>query len=576
MQHLPKITERQIRSRCGDRSYGLGIEYYADNAIIDAKIEGGTLRARCRGSQGGPYRVWAKLGSKGIESADCSCPVGDGGHCKHTAALLLTWLRKPQKFTEAQSIDKSLADRTKEQLIALIKQMLRRQPDLEQLLSMPLPGSSPKGEAKPSTFRKQADSIFGEMTGEWGELDEVIDQLEAITDVGDTFLKQKNAASAAAVFEGVGSAVIEDYEFVEDYNGDLASFLQECCQKIGKCLKQIKDPKVTKRIVRFLLDVCEFDGEMGGISVSDDAVTVLDSLKGDERKLLIQCLEKAMEQSGGSNWAGWLLDLRKDELDDAVAIEFCRKHGLRGELIERLLKLDRGEEAAAEASHLDDYSLVRLEARFKQQGHADAFDQVMTERAQKSSHPEVLGWLKKRAEQKGDTAALLQLLQREFATHAGKEEYEKIQAAAVKLGKWDSVRPQLLKQLQTNHRTDLLVRIHLDEGRLDDALKLVNGKNYFGWPNVDLEVAKAAERVRPKAAIDIYRNQIDRDLRSRGREGYREAAKLLKRLRRTHENAGDPESFSKYMDGLRQKHARLRNFWEEVQAADVPADSGAV
>jgi uncharacterized Zn finger protein len=577
MENLPKLTERQIRSRCGDRSYGLGIQYYDKGAIIEPRVEGNTLKARCRGSQGGPYRVWAKLGSKGIESADCSCAVGDGGCCKHTAALLLTWLRKPEKFSEAESLDKNLANRSKDELIALVKQMLRRQPDLEPLLSMPLPGSTSKGQARPSTFRKQAVAVFDDMSGKWGELDGVVDQLEAITEIGDTFLKQKDVESAAAAFEGVGSAIAEAYESVEDHDGDLAALLQSCCENLGKCLEQIADPKVRKRILRFLFDVYQLDADAGGIGVSDDAFAVLNDLKDDERKQLIEWVEEVVQESAGSRWnAQWLLALRKDDLDDHTALELCRKHELREELIERLLKLGRGQEAAAEAARLEEYSLLRMEADFKRHGQSEAFDAIMMERARKSPHPGVLAWLRKRAKQNGDSAAMLQLSQREFAASPSKESYEAIQVLAVKLGKWESVRVELLKQLKGSHRTDLLARICLEEGRIDEALKLVKGNNSFGWPSADLEVAKAVERVRPRAAIEIYCKQIDLHMASRGREGYREAAKLLKRLRRTHENAGEPECFSKYMENLRQKYGKLRTFWDEVQAAEVLADSGAV
>ncbi len=61
------------------RSYERGVKYFKDEAIFDVRRQGGLLKARCHGSSGGPYRVWAKLDRRGFAGASCSCPVGLGG-----------------------------------------------------------------------------------------------------------------------------------------------------------------------------------------------------------------------------------------------------------------------------------------------------------------------------------------------------------------------------------------------------------------------------------------------------------------------------------------------------------------
>src|SRR5207248_10736176 len=140
MSTLPHLTARAVRAWVDDRSYDLGRKYYDDGALFDTRRQGSTLKAMCRGSSGGPYRVQAALGDDGVEKADCSCPVGDGGHCKHVAALLLAWARQPGSFREVEDTDAALQRRSKAELVALVKLMLRRQPELESLLETPLPG----------------------------------------------------------------------------------------------------------------------------------------------------------------------------------------------------------------------------------------------------------------------------------------------------------------------------------------------------------------------------------------------------------------------------------------------------
>src|SRR5262245_8008287 len=104
MTNIPKLTEAAIRKRTGDRSFGLGRSYFERGAIFDARRAGVTLKARCSGSRGEAYRVHATFNAKGVAAAECSCPVGDGGFCKHVAALLLTWIERPEEFSEAEEI----------------------------------------------------------------------------------------------------------------------------------------------------------------------------------------------------------------------------------------------------------------------------------------------------------------------------------------------------------------------------------------------------------------------------------------------------------------------------------------
>src|SRR5690242_19965733 len=113
MNSLPRVTEAQIRSRVGETSFARGREYFRSGAIYDARKQGRTLKAQCEGTSAPSYRLSVTFDEKGIAEADCSCPVGDGGCCKHVAALLLTWLDRPQTFVEVEEIGSSLERRSK-------------------------------------------------------------------------------------------------------------------------------------------------------------------------------------------------------------------------------------------------------------------------------------------------------------------------------------------------------------------------------------------------------------------------------------------------------------------------------
>ena len=137
METIRSIGKDEIRERVGERSFERGMQYFRSGAIFDTRLQGATLKARCHGSQGGPYRLEVTLNAEGVAHAHCSCPVGGGGYCKHTAALLLTWLERPDQFAEREEPDAALERRSKAELIALVKQMLRQEPELEWLLETP-------------------------------------------------------------------------------------------------------------------------------------------------------------------------------------------------------------------------------------------------------------------------------------------------------------------------------------------------------------------------------------------------------------------------------------------------------
>ena len=105
MTDPPQLTESDIRRWIGERSFERGLGYFRRGHILDPRRQGDTLKARCLGSRPTPYYVEITLGQGGIVVGTCSCPVGGGGHCKHAAALLLTWLHQPDTFLEVEDLE---------------------------------------------------------------------------------------------------------------------------------------------------------------------------------------------------------------------------------------------------------------------------------------------------------------------------------------------------------------------------------------------------------------------------------------------------------------------------------------
>src|SRR5262249_54849151 len=160
----------------------------ADGAIFDTRQQGNVLKGRCQGSEDEPYCVEVTLDSDGIVASDCSCPVGIA--CKHVAALLLCWLKKPRDFRIVEDLDVSLERRSKAELIVLIKRMLEQRPDLEPLVEVPVRQARNTGKAP--DYRREAEAVFRTVGGGNGANSGIAIGLRPLKDTGDALLRQED------------------------------------------------------------------------------------------------------------------------------------------------------------------------------------------------------------------------------------------------------------------------------------------------------------------------------------------------------------------------------------------------
>src|SRR5439155_18801874 len=101
--------------------------------------------------------------------------------------------------------------------------------------------------------------------------------------------------------------------------------------------------------------------------------------------------------------------------------------------------------------------------------HADAIVSMMMARAQKTKDSRILEWLKKRFYTKGDKAAALELAENIFNQRPSFEGYQELKKLAEQLGKWNSMRKNIIAALK--RETNLLIKIYLYEGEHDLAIE---------------------------------------------------------------------------------------------------------
>src|SRR5260370_4355232 len=242
------LSEADIEAVSDDARLRKGYDDYFQHAIVEPTLSESVLRGFCHSSSGSPYRVEATLLPAGDKSthkvvyAGCSCPRG--GFCKHLVALLLTWINQRERFVVRSGLMARLEEKSREELLALLEQLVQRQLDIEPMvelltelpLATPAQGKNRPGRGKertldPSTIQSQVDSAFYNAGEGWGAASRVAAELERLYDIGKSFAEAGEWANAQGVYATVAEETIIQYEGVHD-EGQLTWILWLCAARL--------------------------------------------------------------------------------------------------------------------------------------------------------------------------------------------------------------------------------------------------------------------------------------------------------------------------------------------------------
>ena len=584
MASLPSFSASDIRHRVGQASFDRGRHYFRDRAIFDVRREGRTLKAACHGSLPEPYYLHVTFGDNGIAEADCSCPVGDGGFCKHVVALLLTWLADPDVFVETEPVEQALQRRSKEELIGLIRLMLTRHPELEDLVAMPSPGSRQES-LEPGIIERQVRRVFSGDLYEWGSAYRVGRDLERIMRQGEAYAQHGDWASLFALCRALADGIMEHYEMLHDENGDVAEVVNTCVTYLGRILEHATDSALRSDVAQLLYEVMRWDVAMGGMDLGYEAKDfLLAHATADERADVRARIEDDLKRLGpADDWSsGWrretlgglLLDFHSGEVDDETYLQVCRASGRTEDLVARLLQLGRLSEALTAARAASDYILLQLTPHFLGHGHGDAIDALVLNRLGDDTDRRLVAWLKERARDRGDAELAERLAERLFMADPSVERYAEVLALSRTLGREDTVRTALRKRLESQKTYAVLIDVYLHDDEPDEALKLLYlSEKEGGWygrrSQMRLTVADAVAEARPEEALQLYLDAVTGLTEQRGRDNYAEAARLLHKVRAIYQRRGKHEDWTLFIDELRDTFKQLPALKDELNKAGL-------
>jgi catechol 2,3-dioxygenase-like lactoylglutathione lyase family enzyme len=467
----------------------------------------------------------------------------------------------------------------------------------------------------PSTYRRQIVSAFRE------DEERIAQNLLAVKDTADGFAGQQDYLSAATIYEMIVKEIFEQahlyYDEDEEYDDyyeeeyghpeeeGLKELVQECIDALDACLVQEQTDRVAReKTIQVLFDIYRHDIKADKIGFADRVAKILvQHTTSLERHTIADRIRAALageaseladdedefdegETLGGlarHEYGGLLLDLESDALDDEAYLRIARETGRTYDVVNRLLTLGRVDEAVREIEAVGDVYLLGLADLFIRHGQDKAIERVMQERIKKTENVRILEWLKKYYQDRNNPAAALEQAETIFRKQPYLGSYQEVRELARQLGRWETLRPELLDFLEKGHNTSLLIQIALDEGDIDKALALLKAEEKgdrgragmysysygFGYQDMTLKVAQAAEETRPREAIEIYQRHAEQQIAQKQRKYYQYACEYLVKVRALYQKIGENEKWKSYIAGLREKYHTLRALKEEMAKAGL-------
>jgi len=300
-EKLPRLTEAHVRELASEKSFERGETYYRDGSLLEPVRQELELCAQCEGSDYEPYQVSATLAKGGVAETSCTCPYDYGGICKHIVALLLTYVHEPQVFRSIPPLTALLAGRSREELIALIGELIKREPELLSLVELSVV-TEQATQGKPldvAAYRRQTRRALRH------EREDMVEkELRVLRELAVHSAKAGDWLNAGAVYHAVLDEAVCGYDDVLreiDEDSGIAVVIDEFALGLNQCLKKSEADAETRRVwLETLLRAELTDIEMGGIDLAPSArEAVLENANDEEWAWIEERLNAAMSKSSG-------------------------------------------------------------------------------------------------------------------------------------------------------------------------------------------------------------------------------------------------------------------------------------
>jgi uncharacterized Zn finger protein len=594
----PTLTEAAVRDLARPQSYDRGENYYDEGAVVELVRRGETIRAAVEGSQYEPYQVRIELDKTGVVDTACSCPYDHGGICKHRVAVLLTYVRDPDRIDQRPPVSELVADADPEDLRDVLVDLVESRPELAEQVESRLEtvrSEEADDDARDRTpdinresIRQQVQYILRPTEGRsahaydpYEAVETDVETLRNLLDQARTAVEAGDGETALDILEPLADELMDEEWLALSYDDSHAIF--EFFDEVDRVLAEALLTADLSEAERADWEdrLWAWEQEMGGYTHQPPYSVALEAA---QRGWDFEPVQRAMQGDIGyaDLWEGdppW------------YAEDFVRA---RLNVLERQGRIEEYLNLAEAADLIDDYGTMLIEEGQIDQaieyGRRNLYspDEALTlakalrehdrpeaalEIAQhglaledSSGQAELAEWLRDRASSMGESEIALEAAIAVFDASPTLAAYQATEELAGE--EWPTVREELLESLAdraTRQRTARRhVEIFLYAERYDEAIAIADR---FSDYKVVEPVVEAVWEEHPHWTIDACKEQAEPIIEEGQSQRYRHAVDWLKTAGKAAEVAGELDDWRDYVENLRDEHSqkyKLRPMLEEL------------
>jgi len=594
-----KLTENILRSLSTEQSFERGRQYYRAGVINNATRQGNLLTALCEGSSAPAYRLRVELDQAGVRSASCTCPYDWGGLCKHLVALLLAYIHQPETFSERGPVADLLKDLERGDLVALIENLVSRDPDLYDWLETfalqlgakksvtpqgaPTAPTSKKQKRETmvseQAYRRQVKNILHSLDGRsssqayWG-VSGMVEQLDDVRRSAVQFLEAGDPQGAITVLLILLQEVADEYETFDDSDGELSDFLDSLGVPLAEAILSAElDADERSKLEDKVEQIWDYLSDYGidGLQVAatalkhgwEDAVFASDEESPQEDE----------ELDEDDDWDGYVIDEliaarlnvleRQGRTDEYLDLCLQTREYLR--YVIKLLEIGRVDEAVVVAiNQLETAESALLVAqRLRDLDRIDDALNVAERGLSLAGRKYDLGcWLGPIQESQGNTDQAILAYRAAFNEMPSLELYQTLKRPCGP--RWETIRSQLMDILRSSANSHVLADVYLFEKEWDAAIRLADQGSAWDYRLVE-KVAEAVIVHRPDWVIQSSRRQAESLIERTQSKYYPYAARWLAYMKRAYLIKGEPAEWEAYLSNLKSTYVRRPALQKELK-----------
>jgi hypothetical protein len=230
LKSLKDLGEDDIRQLFEEKVFERGVKYFEQGRIKRPFVYRDSIMAECHGTLPEDYSIRVDIRDGNFISS-CTCPYAFG-YCKHIAAVLYAWLKRPGMFKDLGQSEDLLKMMDKEPLVETIMDMIRYDPDVSYVINLRL---LPRPEL-PAFVGRELGTIFSESLAVRRGVREIVRKLDIFREYASDIHKEGDIRSSMVVLVPVIGAMVENYTRLDDQDGLMRNFFSSVLDLYGEVL----------------------------------------------------------------------------------------------------------------------------------------------------------------------------------------------------------------------------------------------------------------------------------------------------------------------------------------------------